>query len=450
MKRVLVALAVLGLLSGCSIFKGKGKPKTPTVGERIPVLTSEASVEVDPALADIPVEIPPPVTNPDWPQPGGNAAKTMGHVTIGTALARAWSIDAGQGNKSRIRLASSPVAGGGRIYVIDTTGMMRAFDTKDGHFIWRKQVGKATGGMSIWSGEYTGNSGAMFGGGVSFDNGRVYATNGVGDAGAFDAATGEQLWLVRPGGPLRGSPSVANDNVYVVTQDNQLFALDPADGKVRWQQAGSLELAGVLGIAAPAAAQGTVVAGYSSGELTAYRYENGRVLWQDVLARTSISTVVGTLSDIDADPVIDNGRVFAIGAGGRMVALELNTGQRVWEINVGGISTPWVAGEWIFVVTDTGQLMCISRANGHIRWLSQLRRYRDQDDKKGPVFWTGPILAGERLILADSIGELVNVSVKDGSVLSIAKTGEDLTLAPIVADNTLFILSNDGRLSAWR
>jgi outer membrane protein assembly factor BamB len=290
----------------------------------------------------------------------------------------------------------------------------------------------------------------MFGGGVSYDNGRVYATNGVGDAGAFNAATGEQIWLVRPGGPLRGSPSVANDNVYVVTQDNQLFALDPADGKVRWQQAGSLELAGVLGIASPAAAQGTVVAGYSSGELTAYRYENGRVLWQDVLARTSISTVVGTLSDIDADPVIDNGRVFAIGAGGRMVALELNTGQRVWEINVGGISTPWVAGDWIFVVTDTGQLMCISRANGHVRWLSQLRRYRDQDDKKGPVFWTGPILAGDRLILADSIGELVNVSVTDGSILSIAKTGEDLTLAPIVADNTLFILSNDGRLSAWR
>jgi outer membrane protein assembly factor BamB len=54
--------------------------------------------------------------------------------------------------------------------------------------------------------------------------------NGIGNTAAFDAATGSQLWIVRPGGPLRGSPTIANDNVYVVSQDNQLFALNPADG----------------------------------------------------------------------------------------------------------------------------------------------------------------------------------------------------------------------------
>src|SRR3546814_2382192 len=115
-----------------------------------------------------------------------------------------------------------------------------------------------------------------------------------------------------------------------------------------------------LGSATPAAAQGTVVAGYSSGELTAYRYENGRVVWQDALARTSISTSVSSLSDIDAAPVIDNERVYAIGQGGRMVALELNTGQRIWEINIAGISTPWVAGAWLFVVTDPGHLLAVA------------------------------------------------------------------------------------------
>jgi len=450
MKRVMVALAALGLLSGCGIFHGKSKPKTPTVGQRISVLTSEAAIEVDPALADVPVTIPPGVTNPEWPQPGGNPAHAMVHVTIGSTLARAWSIQAGKGNTSRIRLSSPPVVGGGRIFVVDTMGDLRAFNAADGRLVWRKQVGKLSGGMSLWSGEYTGNSGAIFGGGVSYDNGRVYATNGVGDVAAFDADTGAAFWQVRPGSPLRGAPTVANDNVYIISQDNQLYALSPADGTIRWQQSGSIELAGVLGTAAPAAGQGTVVAGYSSGELTAYRYENGRVLWQDVLARTSISTVVGTLSDIDAGPVIDNGRVIAIGEGGRMVALELNTGQRVWEMNAAGISTPWVAGDWIFVVTDQGQLLAVSRANGHVRWMTQLRRYRDQKGKKDPIFWQGPMLAGDRLILTNSLGELVNVSVVDGSVQSTVETKEKLSMSPIVAGNTLYILSNDGRLSAWR
>ena len=65
--------------------------------------------------------------------------------------------------------------------------------------------------------------------------------------------------------------------------------------------------------------------------MNAYRYENGRLVWQDALSRTTMSTGVASLSDIDADPVIDGGQVFAVGQGGRMVALELNSGQRLWE-----------------------------------------------------------------------------------------------------------------------
>src|SRR6476619_8482658 len=129
-----------------------------------------------------------------------------------------------------------------------------------------------------------------------------------------------------------------------MSQDNQIFSLNEDDGATNWSQAAALEIAGVFGSASPAVGSGTVVAGFSSGELNAYRYENGRQVWQDTLQRTSISTTVSTLSDIDADPVIDNGQVIAIGAGGRMVALDLVSGQRLWELNLSGLSTPYVAG----------------------------------------------------------------------------------------------------------
>lgn len=452
MKRLVIALTAASLLGGCGVFKSS-KPKTPTIGERIPVLTAESSIQVDPALADVPIILPPVEPNADWPQPGGNASKSVGHVALGASLGRAWVAKIGEGSQSRARLASGPVVANGRVYTIDTQAVVRAFDTKTGAEAWARPVGdpKArSGGISLWDGESTGAHGILFGGGVSFEGGRIYATSGLGDVEAIDAATGAMIWRVRPAGPLRGAPTIANDNVYVTTQDNQLFALNPADGKVRWTASATFETAGVLGAASPAAAQGTVVAGFSSGELSAYRYENGRIVWQDALTRTSISTAVATISDIDAEPVIDQGRVYALGQGGRMVALELNTGQRIWEINAAGLNTPWVAGEWIFAVTDQGQLMALARATGKVKWLTQLPRFRNEEDKKGPISWVGPVLAGDRLIVANSRGQLVNVNPLDGTIQTTTDTEMSISLPLIVADNTLYVLHDEGRLTAWR
>ena len=439
MKRALIALTALTLLSGCGVFGGSDRRTTPTVGTRIPVLATEANIEVDPTLAGLPVAVPAPSLNPNWPQPGGNPAKSMGHVALGNTLQQAWSVSIGSGSSQRARLAAEPVVADGRVYTIDTNARVRAFSTENGGLIWERQV---RGQNSP--------SEALFGGGVSFDGGRVYATNGAGDAAAIDAATGNLIWLVKPGGPLRGAPTVANENVWAVSQDNQLYALNAANGETRWTGTGSFELAGVFGAAAPAFSQSTVVAGFSSGELTAYRYENGQVVWQDALARTGVSTIVGTISDIDADPVIDQGRVFAVGQGGRMVAVELITGQRVWELNIAGISTPWAAGEWVFVVTDRGQLLALSRASGRIRWISQLPAFRDAEDEKGPIFWRGPILAGNRLVLVSSSGNIAHVSPTDGRLIAAVSGLAPMSLPPVVANNTLYVLDDTGRLTAWR
>lgn len=439
MKRIATLFLAIGLLGGCGVLSKGKKPVTPTVGQRIPVLARETVLEVDPALAGIAVTLPPATTNAEWTQSGGNAAKSMGHLTLGTTLGQAWRVTVGEGASNKGGLGSSPIVADGKVFTVDTHAVVRAVNAATGTTVWQTQVRGAAA-----------PEGALFGGGASYDNGRVYVTNGVGDAAALDAKTGALVWRVRPGGPLRGAPTVANDNVYVVSQDNQLFALNPADGAVRWTGAGAVEIAGVFGAASPAAASGTVVAGFSSGELNAYRYENGQGLWQDALARTSISTTVTSLSDIDADPVIDAGRVYAVGQGGRMVAIELNTGQRVWEINVAGIATPWVAGDWIFVVTDQAQLLALSRTTGHIRWMTQLAAFRDAKDKKGRINWAGPILAGDRLILANSAGQLVSVSPADGTLQSTIDTKAPISRSPVVANNMLYVLHDNGQLSAWK
>jgi outer membrane protein assembly factor BamB len=448
-----LSFAALALAS-CGVFGGGGdkKPRTPTIGERIPILTGETDVVAEPSLADVEVLLPPAQANSDWPQPGGNASKTMEHVALGSAVRPAWNASI-SGTTKYERLAAGPVVGGGKLFVVDTFAKLHAFDAQSGNKAWVKQIGDekdVKGGISLMTGEMTGNRGSLFGGGASFDEGIVYATSGLGDVVAFNAADGAQLWKVRPGGPLRGAPSVALGTVYVTSQDNQIFALKSTDGSLVWNGSASAETSGVFGVGAPAIAQGTIVAGFSSGELNAYRYENGRSLWSDALSRTSISTSVAALSDVDASPVIDRGRVFAIGKGGRMVSMELVTGQRIWEINLAGIETPWVAGEWVFVIDDSARLIALARSNGKIRWITQLEGFRNLKKKSGTISWTGPVLAGDRLIAANSEGEMINVDPRTGAVQTKVKVGGNVSFPPVVANGTLYTLTDDGRITAWR
>jgi outer membrane protein assembly factor BamB len=249
---------------------------------------------------------------------------------------------------------------------------------------------------------------------------------------------------------LRGAPTLSNGNVYVMTQDNQIYALRQSDGEAQWNEAGPVSASGIFGVGAPAAAQGTIIAGYSSGELAAYRYENGRSLWSDTLSRTAMSTSVSTLTDIDADPVIDRGRVFALGKGGRMASYELVSGQRIWEINIAGISTPVTSGEWVFVMTDEARLLCVARSTGKIRWISKLQRYKNEKKKKKPISWYGPVLAGGRLVITNSHGAVWSVAPDEGTATEILDVGNDVSLAPIVANNILYILDDSGRISAFR
>lgn len=435
----MLALALVMGLSGCKMFGGKEGPKTPTVGERVPILSRiESGAEVDPTLAAVSVVLPPEEVNTAFAQGGGDADKSYGHLALAPNPSKLWTAQI-EGSSQRARLAAAPVVGDGRLFVMDTKGEVHAFDAETGAQVWSKS-------FSV-SGD---NASSLFGGGVSFDAGKLYVTTGLGEVAALDAADGKQVWTVKPAGPLRGAPTVAFNAIYVMTQDNQIFALNSSDGTVLWNESGSLSQSGVFGVAAPAAARGTVIAGYSSGELVAYRYENGRQLWSDALSRTSIATEVGSLTDVDADPIIDDGRVYALGQGGRMAAYELVTGQRLWELNLAGISTPAVAGDWVFTLDDHAEIMAIARSTGKVRWLTQLDRYENPKKRKNPIFWVGPVLAGSSLWTANSRGEVYKVDPTSGTQTLFGELKSPVSLAPIVANRTLYILDDSGRITAWR
>ena len=208
-------LAITLGLSACGggLFGGGDKKVTPTVGNRMPILSRIEAAKVDPALASVSVVLPPAQANAEWAQAGGTAGKSYGHLALPDNLGTAWTASVA-GSSDRRRLAAAPVIGDGKLFVADTSGVIHAFDAQSGGKLWN-QVAEVDANLRA----------ANFGGGVSYAEGRVYATNGVGEVLALDAQTGSQVWKVKPAGPLRGAPTVAFGSVYVMTQDNQLIAL---------------------------------------------------------------------------------------------------------------------------------------------------------------------------------------------------------------------------------
>jgi outer membrane protein assembly factor BamB len=365
----------------------------------------------------------------------------MEHLELAPNPRVAWRAKIGKGSGGVERLIASPVVADGKVFTLDANNTVSARNMSNGRQLW--QITLKQKGEKKESG---------FGGGISYHDGVVYATSGFGFVSAIDAKTGKENWRKATGVPMRGAPTIADGRIFAVSYDNQLFAMTTANGDIIWNKVGIAENAGVIGTASPAVVGETVVVAYSSGEIYAYRVENGQDIWTDTLSRTNVGlpTPMSSLNDIDGLPVVDDGIVYAISQGGRMVAINLRTGERVWERNIGGTQTPWIAGDFIYLLTSDDEVLCLSRRDGRIRWVRELPDYINPDKRKKFVYWSGPVLAGDRLVVVSSLGYAVAISPYDGRLMSKIELPAQGFIAPIVADKTLYLLSNDAELLALK
>lgn len=431
-----IAICVLAV-AGCSSDKKNKRIE----GERLSVLSFEGTLSADQSLASIRVSLPKPYRNENWPQAGGSKTNVMHHLWISATPSEVWQADIGTGSEKYERLVATPVVANGVVYVIDARAEVSAFGAERGNLLWRTSLKKS---------KKEEKSKVGFGGGVAYEAGTLYVTTGYGFIVALDATGGQELWRQDLGLPIRGAPTVSGGRVFTSTFDNQLFALSASDGEIIWDYVGIVEDAGVLGAASPAVSGDTVIVGFSSGELVAFRAENGQIAWQDALSRTGRMTALATLSDIDGQPVIDRGRVYAINHAGRMAAIDMRSGERVWEANIGSLYTPWIAGDYIFIITVDAQVAALSIRDGKVRWVTELQRFIKPEKRKGVIRWSGPILAGDRLFITSSHGYILTVSPYTGEILSGEKLSDGTVIPPIVVDSTLYVLTDDGKLTAYR
>jgi outer membrane protein assembly factor BamB len=427
--------------TGCSLFDDWfGDKKTPLEGTRQGILVAKRGLEIDNPIGR-PVTLPAPVAFPDSPQAGGTPAHVLGNVASSDKLATAWTASIGAGGGYRNKITARPVVAGGHLFTMDTDAVVTAFDSKSGAQLWRTATANPD------------DDNTNVGGGIAFDAGRLFVATGLGDALVIDPANGKIGWRVKLPTAARAAPTIAEGRLYIPTLDNQLVALSVADGSKLWAYQAPSTDTSVLGLPSPAYADGLLVAGFSGGDLICLRAGSGAVTWTDSLAAVRGRTSLVDLSAIHGMPAILDGRVYATGLGGLMVCLDLRSGRRLWERELGSDQTPWVVGDWLFVVTVDQALVAVNRQDGAIAWITQLPQWLTPKKKEDPIRWLGPVVAQGRVFLvssADGDCDIMDVDPGTGTILGHQPLPHAAAMAPVPADGTLYVVTDDGTLLALR
>lgn len=435
--RLIVAVAALGFVGGCESWFGKKKEEA-LPGTRVSVLAHQTALRPDLQESLEPIVLPPPENNPAWPQDGGADDRMLPHLRLGSALQPIWSVSIGEGVATNRPRLPAPVVADGRVFTMDSEQRVRAFDASSGKTMWdvdlaRKQDDEALSG------------------GLAYASGSLFATTGFAKVFALNAASGKEIWSRSVSAPIHGAPSVGRGRLVAITVNNVLYGMNAADGRDLWPPHQALsEAAGLLGTASAAMTEDSIIAPFSSGDLVALRATTGRVMWSESLAPGRRTDELASVSHIRGRPAVDRGQVIAASYGGVLVAMNAATGDRLWERDIGSPHGAWLAGDYAFLVTSQQELVCLTRDKGTIRWVAKLPVYANEKEQKDPIVWTGPVLASNRLVVIGSSGRALLLSPSDGREVGSLKLSAGAGHSPVIADGRLFVVSDDGKLTAYQ
>jgi outer membrane protein assembly factor BamB len=428
------AAALAAPLTGCGLFEDDKKPVL--VGKRENVLTVGAGLTVDSADTT-PVSLPAPVPVSEWPQPG----RVPSHESVNAELSgtrQRWSARIGTGMNGGV-LGAQPMVAYGRVYSMDGAGVITAFSLQTGEQVWRTPTKPKKMRSS------------NVGGGLTVAEGNVFVVDGVAESLALDAKTGEIRWRVDVGTPGRSAPTVFNGRMVFGTIDERLVALDASTGRQLWNYAATPSATVVFGQPAPATVDNVVLAGFGSGDLAAIRLETGEAVWSDTLGAAGGRNSILDFSSIHGLPVISDGTAYAVSVGHVLTAIDMRSGRRLWERTVSGKDGLVIAGNWLFVLSADQQLACLDKTDGHVRWVTALPRFRKENSQKGPIVWSGPVLANNRLICVSDFPTqgMVSVDALTGRRGETIRLPAASPLTPVVAQGMLLVVTDDGRLTAY-
>lgn len=379
-------------------------------------------------------------TNPSWEQPFGSEAFRTAHPALSPNLSLAWSTSIGDGDGRRVRITADPVVGGGRIYALDSGARVSAV---------------APSGEVLWSANLTPpneREGESTGGGITYADETLFVSLGFGRLVALDAQNGSVRWEQKLNATGSGSPTVRGNLVYLVAGDDTGWAVDRRDGKIAWQVVASESVSNILGAPAPVVTDDLAIFAFGSGDVIATFRRGGLRRWNSNVSGGQVGSAAAQIGDITGFPVIAGNRIYVGNASGRTVAIDANSGNRLWTAREGAMGPVWPAGDSVFAVTERARLVRFDADTGQVIWATNLPGFlRDRPRKRGEIVaHYGPVVAGGQVIVASNDGVMRLFDPADGSLRGTVEVPGGASSGPVVAGGTLYVVSSRGQLHAFR
>lgn len=320
----------------------------------------------------------------------------------------------------------SPIIKDDKVFFLDTAGELFAYDLKAEKKIWRSQILQK---------KFLKNYRAPK---IGYFGGKIFAVAGVNKIAAASEVDGKILWSKDIASIPVSAPVSDGEMVYVSTNDNKLYAFGINDGELQWVQSGIARSTAIFGAADPIIYKDLIITSYSSGEIYAVKKKTGEAIWSQDLNVSKATNSDFYLNDIDATPVVKDDVLYSIGNGGLMMAIKVKDGNYLWKKEIAGITDFWLAKDFLFVINNDNKLLAVSKKTGGIKWISQLPNLRKENKPQTKNIYNGVIMAGDKLLLSSSSGEVSIVSPFDGKIEKTYEIDKKLSHAPIIVNDKFY------------
>lgn len=245
--------------------------------------------------------------------------------------------------------------------------------------------------------------------------------------------------------PARGPILFDKDrnSVYVLSANSSLSAFSADNCELLWQHTGMFRDYGIVGLPKPALFDDLVIVPYRTGEVFALNQASGDVVWEIFAAKSNITDSMASFSDIKASPVIFNDKGIFVSNSGSMICVDVKSGNMLWESKIsGGVETPAVDGNVIFVINNNSDILAIDISDGKKIWVKNLNSILE--DGKVAEKWYGPVITSNGVLVCNSYGDIFYLSAYDGRVLYRYNIGKRIVLSPIFIKCAILIVSDSG------
>ena len=428
-------ICVVGL---AGLFACSGDKVLPE-GNRLSVLTPVSSIKPDVVNGGNRIKVSEKKDIFSWEQAELNSQHLIPNINIDDMDSLIWKADFGQGTSKRDKLMAKPLIVKGSVFVLDAETVLSSYKLADGKLQWTLKLEAKNKNVQDTS---------LKGIGVVYGQGNIYVATGYGDVYSVNSSDGKINWQKSLEVPIRIAPMFANKYLYIQSADNKLLALNVQTGDDIWKYDISAENTALMGGAGLSFSPdlNLLLAGFPSGDLQVFNATLGTPLWNDVLVSNRQAYSSTFLNSIKASPVIVGDVVYAMGNSNVLTAIDIRSGLRIWEKEIGGSNTPLVNGNTVYVVSNSNELVALDKNNGSILWATPI----DLGKNSADISVYQPLMINGRVMVTLSNGEIQYFMPQTGKIIEKKNMGMNLNFAPVFADGYSVFISPKAEIYVYK